>query len=707
MQTALLIAEKPDLMKKIENVYKKHKNEIPVNIVFRAQAGHLVTLLSPKELDEEQKVWSWDNIPFFPEEHGGWRYKIISSKSKYFYDIQKEIQSGKYDFIIHAGDPDKEGELLVRLVLNKIGNKLPVKRFWANATTEEEFLNALKNLQDDSSLRFENLYKSALTRQKADYLFGMNGTQAATLKTNTLTNVGRVKMPILSIICQREVEIKNYKQTSTYEINALYEEDFSATLFQPQKAQDNNSAKENEAETGNIRFSTKKEAEEFALNLLKKGKKAYVEKIEKKKEVKYAPDLFKLSSLQTMAGHYKYTAEKVSEIAESLYLKGYTSYPRTSCQYLSSNMDFSSILNAISVIPEFAPYIKNISNTDIEAVRKNKKWINNKALEESGHYALTPTNMKPNLTLLSKEEREIYTLIARQFLAIFLPPAISDKTTIVIDSYGNKFRTSGKIIKQKGFLELFGKNPSDVILPNLTEGVELNIRTLAPVEKKSTCPKRYTDGELIAVLENPLKFLNDKSLKKLGKKLTIGTEATRAEIIKEMIEKNGYLERTSPKKGNEIIQPTNKGMNIYELLKNLDICKVDMTGQWEEKIQDIQKGNDTEKNVISYMEENVKKLIKDLQNLEVKNNVTSVGKCPLCGKDMIIGKNGLFCTGYKEGCKTGIYKEFRGANITEKDIHKLLEGKIIKKKIFNKDRTKQWEQKLFFNKKSGKLEFYI
>ena len=215
MKKALLIAEKPSLRREIETVYKKHKSEIPYEITFMEQRGHLLTLKNPSELDEELKKWDWDTLPIHPEEYGGWQYKPISEKKtgkfltsqERFEAIGKELKSGSYDFVINAGDPDQEGELLIRIVLAALKNKLPVKRYWTNALTEEKILDALKNLRDDDhEPELVHLLDAAYARQHSDWRFGMNISRAATLKMGARCACGRVKTPILGIVCKREKE---------------------------------------------------------------------------------------------------------------------------------------------------------------------------------------------------------------------------------------------------------------------------------------------------------------------------------------------------------------------------------------------------------------------------------------------------------------------------------------------------------------------
>ena len=301
---------------------------------FTAQAGHLVRLLLPSELDEEQKRWSWDNLPFYPEEHGGWKYRIIEGKTSLFNDIKKEINSGNYDFIIHAGDPDQEGQLLVQLVLDQCKNKLPVKRFWSNDLTPKAIEKALKNLKDNDNDPFLiNLYKAGQMRQKTDYLYGMNFSQAISLKTNQTMSIGRVKAPTTKIIVDRENEIANFKPVTTYEVSAAFTEGYEGVLFDDE---------------GNVAFEDKNGAMAEIRNL---GRIGEVVSVESKEEKTNPPAYFKLSTLQIAAGKaFGYNADKVLALVQSLYEKKVMSYPRTSCEFLSSATDFRALLNSASLI---------------------------------------------------------------------------------------------------------------------------------------------------------------------------------------------------------------------------------------------------------------------------------------------------------------------------------------------------------------------
>lgn len=691
MKRALLIAEKPSLMRTIKETYDTVKGLDYEITKFCAQAGHLVRLLRPSEMSEEQKKWAWENLPFFPEEHGGWKYKIIEGKEKLFHDIRKEIQSGNYDFIIHAGDPDQEGQLLVMLVLNECHNKLPVYRFWTNDLTPKAIENGLKNLKDNDNDKFlVNLYQAGLIRQKTDYLFGMNFSQAISLKTSQTMSIGRVKAPVTKIIVDRENEINNFKPTKTYEVAANYKENFDGILI---------------GEDGkNIAYKEKSEAVDFINKLGNKGK---VLSVEEKEEKTTPPAYFKLSTLQIAAGKaFGYNADKVLELVQSLYEKKIMSYPRTSCEFLASGTDFRSLLSSADCIPELSPYIAQIDDMKIDLMKHNKRYCNDKKLAEAGHSALTLTEIKPDISKLSKDELNIYTMVAKQLVASFLPPLVENKTVVLVDIDGNTFKSNGKVLVSKGFTELLEKKSEDKVLPKLKEGQVVNIDKFNAVEKVTTCPSHYTDADLIALMENPSKFLVDPSLKdNLSGKLKIGTEATRATEIADICGRTGYAEKVKGKGKSEFIYALPKSMNLMKQIDTFDITTVDMTAKLEYKLELIKQGELSSQEYYREVKEYVKEQLEVVKqsNITTVNTKKVIGKCPFCGGNMVLGEKSVFCSNWKEKeCKCGFSKTILGTKLTDNDINKLLSGKTITKTLKKDD--KSWKQKLELNA-DYKLEF--
>ena len=709
---ALLIAEKPSLRRTIEAVYNKYKKEMPYEIDFMDQRGHLLTLVLPDEMDPKLKKWQWDTLPIEPESLGGWKYKVIQERktgnfltSEERYEaIKKRLSNNKYDFIINAGDPDQEGELLIRIVLARLSEeldmKLPIKRFWSNDTTEPKVLEALKELKDDDKdAMLVNLLKAAYARQHSDYRVGMNISRAASLKMNSRVACGRVKTPIMAIVCRRELEILNFVPSTVYGVKVKYSEGFEGQLTEPGILNDNSSSRkkaksdkqadkfenasaakthdgsdsvssasskdsssdDKEEGAGLIWFDKKEEAEELIKTLRGPAK---VLKYQSRKTETQPPKLFKLATLQIAAGKLGYNSAKTLEIVQSLYEKGYVSYPRTDCEFISSNEKLYELLKSSMSVPELAEYIKTITNGAIKKVRSSNRWVNDKKLKEAGHSALIPTTYKPDFDKLSHEQQDIYRLICRQFTAIFLPPLVQKKVELITDINGQIFRSTGKTLVDEGYSRIFDSKTNDADIPQHRAGDVLETDSFELAEKTSSCPKRFTDADLIAVCEAPHRFLTDMSHKSLGRALKIGTSATRASIIEELIKRDKYLQRHKEKK-TEYIIPTDEGMHIYERLKDRKICQVDMTAEWEEKLETIRSGELDLPQFEESMRKDVSTMIEDIRSLNVKktNVYPIVAKCPECGGNILSGPKGFFCSGFRQGCGVGCYKEVRPDNV--------------------------------------------
>lgn len=675
MKKAFIIAEKPSLLKKILSAYKNHRSEFDFELEGVAQVGHLFGLKMPSELDEEQKSWEMENFPWFPKK---WEYKLTKSDAKFarsksdiFKEIKEALHSGKYDFVINAGDPDQEGELLVRETLHMANNTLPVRRLWINASTEEEFVTGLKNLEPNSNDFFENMYQAALTRQHSDYLIGMNFSPIVKIKTGESSHVGRLKTFIVSLITAREEEIRNWKPSSQYEVIANYKEGFSGAYKEL--------------------FKTKEEANDFLSELSDTAK---VISAETKRTKQTAPALFKLSTLQIAAAKKGYSADDVQQIAQSLYDKEYLSYPRTSCEYINDKANFEQMLKSAYVFESLQPFIDKITSKDIENVKKNKKYVKNDVVAESGHCALTPTGKLPDLSKLSEEEKEILHLVYIQYVAIFLPPLIQDKTKIITENNGFEFITNGKTLIDKGYTNLLTADITDKPLPVLHEEdivhTDKENDAFNIVEKKAVCPKRYTDGTLIEALENPAKYITDKRLKGLGKilNISIGQPSTRAPILLQLV-KLGYLQHTKGKGSTVYLSPTEKGVRNAHNLSESSLCKADTTAAWEEKLEQIRKG----KLKREQFEAGIKEMIiKELTLLKAKKMETYGGlcKCFHCGNTVIEKKLSYTCL----GCRATIWKKSAffdaiGKSVTEKTAKELLEnGKVFLKGLTSKKGTK-------------------
>lgn len=731
---AFLIAEKPDLMRKIEACYKAHRSEIPYEIKFASQRGHLLTLYSPSDLSPKLQRWSWDTLPIFPENYGGWKYHVIEdrpqkgmqSAADRYHFIEEELHSGRYDFVIHAGDPDQEGELLVNMVLSHAGNKLPVKRFWTNDLTDAHILQALKNLKDDEhDPMLTNLLKAAYARQHWDWIFGMNVTRGVALQTNdgSRTACGRVKTVLLSIVVRREKEIADFKPTTVYGVQADYHKGFTGSLFRSQDAVNNEFADEDQ-KAGIVWFDTKPEAQNFLKSL---SNQAVVVSNERKHVKTWAPKLFKLSTAQMVAGKHGYKDNKVLEIIQGLYERSILSYPRTDCEYLSSDEDFAGILHTLyRCDPELQPFIRTITPADIERVRQSKRWINDAALKESGHSALRPTTKDFDMNDLSADEKFIYQMICKRFVAMFLPPMESDIVTVITNDNGNTFRSTGKTTTNIGFGKIFGVEKTDKEIPPVTKGEVLGVDKFEITEKTTKCPQRFTSPDLIGVCENPAKYLNDKSLQALGKRLKIGTPATRSGIIQALYTPqgqkvdgkygDGYLEVKKEGK-RDVLVPTKAGTTLIHNLSGLMITRVDMTGQWEERLDLMRKGKITESALNEEMMSDFKKMMSEIHDRKMEAadpegqrrgapKETGV-LCPVCGSPMNKYDWGWSCSSYKkddpESCNFRIGYDAFGGKLKDKDIEDLIVNGKTSRELSLKSRAGK-KYRAVLELKDGKLQ---
>ncbi len=711
----LLIAEKPSLKRTIEAVYNKHRDEIPYELTFMDQRGHLFTLKSPNEMDEELKEWKWDTLPIHPENYGGWNYKpieeqkvgkFLTAKERYA-AIKKELQDNHYDFIVNAGDPDQEGELLIRIVLDlALRNKLPVKRYWSNDTTEPKVLDALLNLKDDDKdPMLTNLLAAAYGRQHSDWRFGMNVSRAATLRMGARAACGRVKTPILSIVCARENEIRNFTPKTCYGVKCNYEDEFSGQMYEMSESteEESNEKEEDASEKGMIYFDTREEAED-CINTLPND--ATVIRFEKKREEKLPPKLFKLATVQIEAGKHGYSSQQTLEIIQGLYDKGYLSYPRTDCEYISSGENLRAFINSAATVPSLTSFAEVIDNSAIGRVKATKKWVNDKKLTESGHSALVPTIKHPDFNEFNEDEKRIYEIVCRRFLSIFLPPLIQNKTVLITQVGDRTFKSNGKTLIDAGFTRIYGTTINDIDMPEYNEGDVLNVDNFEIAEKTTKCPTRFTDADLIAACENPKKYLNDERLKQVTKELKIGTPATRASIIEELINRDKYMERVKEKK-TEYIVPTETGEGIYENLKDFSICKVDMTAEWEEKLEKVRRGDMSLDELEDLMKQDVEALVNEIKSASMTSlaqRSTAITTCPECGGDIKASKTGFYCTGYKEkGCQVGAYGMICDSKLKGSEFAEMLTGAEITKTIKKGD--KSWNQKLRYNFDTHKVEF--
>ncbi|WP_294167040.1 DNA topoisomerase III [uncultured Clostridium sp.] len=629
MGKILVLAEKPSVGRDIAKVLKSNVNKgayIEGNkYVITWALGHLVGLQDPESYDEKYKTWSMETLPMLPK---NMKLTVLKKTSKQFYEVKKLLNRNDIEEIVIATDAGREGELVARWIIEKVGVKKPIKRLWISSQTDKAILEGFRNLKSGSE--YENLYKAAVCRAEADWIVGLNATRALTCKYNAQLSAGRVQSPTLAMIVNREEEIKNFKPKTFYTINA--------------KSKDINFQWVNK--DNNLRIFD----EEYANKIINKvqGENAKIISITETPKKKFSPALYDLTELQRDANKiWGYSAKQTLSIMQRLYENHkILTYPRTDSRYISTDIvpTIPERLRAIS-IGEY-----RLAATEIlkNKINSNKSFVDNSKV--SDHHAIIPTEQKPNLSNLSTEEKHIYDLVVKRFLSVLMPPFEYIQTNIKADINGEIFVAKGKVIKSKGWKSLYDKDYSeedskeddlkDQVLPKISEGDIINITKLELNKGETKPPARFNEGTLLSAMENPQKYVNvnKEAAKTLNETGGLGTVATRADIIEKLF--NSFV---IEKKGKEIV-PTSKGKQLIELVPN-ELKSPLLTAKWENRLDGISKGKDNPNDFIKEMKNYAIALVEAVKNDNSKfvhDNKTGK-KCPNCGKYLleVKGKNGV------------------------------------------------------------------
>ena len=692
MARALLIAEKPDLMRHIRDAYNKKGH--PDQITFKSFVGHTMGLKMPADYSKDWEVRRMDNLPMIPDK---FEYKPTPDKMAIFKELKREVLSGQYDYIINACDPGREGQHIFFSFYHSIGSSLPVKRIWHADLTTDELSRALNNLLDETSPRLTNMTEASKLRAYFDWLVGMNYSSGFSLAASKNISVGRVMSPTLRILVDRELEIQKFVSKPFWNV----EGDFGnyKGMFQ---------AKDGDPYQTN--FEKKNEAEGFINDRSSEGIVTYVEK---KRQQQKAPQLFSLQTLSTQASkEFGYSMSETLKITQGLYEKKLLSYPRTDSPYLTSaiSKSFAKLLKPLLNVPSVKDTVGEVMNdtASIARIQKDKTYVDDKKVTD--HYAITPTGLNPTWDKLTKDEQNIYELVAKRFVAIFLPPLITNKTKIITQVDGFEFVTNGSVLVDKGFSAIYGYNPKDTSLPNLSKGDKVTVEGFNLIQKKTTPPARYTDGTLGTAMENAGRFVEDKEMKSVLKESKgIGTPATRGSIVDKLVKKNmiGYQKKA--------IYATEYGISLIQNLDGHDVTSVEMTAEWEGKLTDVEDGKLTADAFYNEMVEYITQTTEDIKGkkLSIKgsayvpkkgsNGVGEViGTCPKCKGEVKIGKTYYLCEHYKESCDFIFGRKQWGANVTKTEAKKLLAGKPTKKFKFSHNK-KEWEDSLIYDDKQGRV----
>lgn len=637
--------------------------------------GHLCTLWDTTDYNEEYKQWKNIDIPYIPPFYG---IKVIPESSQQF-KIVKNLFN-KSELIINATDWDREGELIFSYIYEKTKCTVPYKRAHYSSTTEDELIKSFENLKDASQVK--NSENAGRCRAIADWLIGINCTVATTLTSNasSVASIGRVQTPTLAMIVDREKAINEFEVKTYYSPSGTFTTRTGETYTGENKE----------------KFDTELEATNFMASLTGKAK---VVSIDRKVETVQNPSLYSLSLLQMEANKkFGYTADETLNITQSLYEKGFVTYPRTDSAFLPEDYKPTAdrALSALAMLPEYSDFLIGVPKI------YQDKYFNDKKVES--HFAIVPTHVTPEK--LSENEKNIYDLICRSLIMTIYPPAKVEKLKVITVDNGIEFSSKGSSVLEKGWMEVGGVQ-KEKFLPRLNEGEGVSGEYEAK-EKKTEPPKRYTEASLLAAMVAADKDADEtdyKSLSELGVK-GIGTEATRAATIELLITRN-YIERNK-----KSIVPTQKGITLINALPLEDIKSAKLTAMWENRLHDVEIGKEDAKSFIKDIENLTRDWSKQIQT-EMKVNLSTPSvsdssnlKCPLCGGVVRPVSFGYGCANYKSGCKFTINKTICEKKLTEKQVKDLLEkGSTSEIKGFISKKTgNKFSAKLILGS-DGKISF--
>ncbi|MCF6350752.1 MAG: DNA topoisomerase 3 [Flavobacteriaceae bacterium] len=672
------IAEKPSVAREIAQVLGAttkrdgyfEGNGYAVTYTF----GHLCTLLEPKDYKPYWKSWDLNNLPMLPEK---FKTKLTDNQG-----IQKQFNIiktlfDKASLVINCGDAGQEGELIQRWVINQANYKGEVQRLWISSLTTEAIKEGFKNLKPSAD--YDNLYYAGFSRAICDWLLGLNATRLYTVKHGgykQVLSVGRVQTPTLAMLVNRFKEIENFKSKKYWELQTLYRK----TLFSYEEG----------------RFFKKEEG----ITLVNKVKESDFEitKVSKKKGKEYAPKLFDLTGLQVYCNNkFGFTADETLKNVQKLYEQKVVTYPRVDTTFLPNDV-YPKVNSILSKLTNYRNLTKVLLKRKI---RKSTKIFNDKKVTD--HHAIIPTGIQANLPY---RQQQVYDIITKRFIAVFYDDCDISRTNVTGKVATVIFKTTGKEILKKGWRIVFesgtesAENESN-ILPNFTKG-EKGKHEPTFSEKETKAPRYFTEATLLRAMETAGKQIDDDEMRELMKENGIGRPSTRASIIETLFRRK-YVVRKK-----KLLIPTETGIKLIDIIQNKLLKSATLTGQWERKLKEIEKGIFNAGTFIKNMKKMVDHLVYEVRSEKVRANISATAikkvknvklksknelinqSCPKCNKGIILkGKSAFGCNNYKNGCDFKLPFTFKSKKITENQYLRLIhKGSTINLKDFTVKNTK-------------------
>lgn len=673
MPKTLVIAEKPsvgrDLARVLPGPFEKKEGWLEASEWIVSWAvGHLAQLAEPEGYDAKYKRWRMPDLPIVPDK---FKLEVRDERSrKQMSALTQLLKREDVDLVVNACDAGREGELIFAYLYQVAKAKKPVERLWLNSMTTAAMKEAFASLRPAED--YAKLEQAARSRSEADWIVGMNATRAATIRLKSsfdgAVSLGRVQTPTLAIVARREEEIKAFTPEPYWLVDAR----FAAA---PLDGADRLYAGRWHAGS-KPRIPTEEQAREIVAAC--EGGSGTITKLERKEQRERSPMLYDLTSLQRDANtRFGFSARRTLAAAQRLYEEHKSlTYPRTNSRWLTKDMisELKPTAEMLGGRSEYAKAARYVSGLDVLPLAR---VVNDEKVTD--HHAIIPTRAEHPVEKMSDDDRRIYDLVVRRFLAVFHPEALFEntrvETTVQAGDVSHVFRTRGKLLLQPGWRGVYGEAAADEgdasrgeedeggdqQLPRLEKGEQAEVRKIISERKETKPPRRYTDASLLAAMETAGKLVEEDELREAMKESGIGTPATRAAIIERLIQV-GYIERDG-----RALVATEKGCSVVRLLDSHALTSPELTGSWEHRLGKIERGEDSRErfmsDIASFADETVKEL--DVKLKDVRIPRARLGPCPVCGHDIVENRKGYSCWSRDDpGCGFVIWKEKAGKVLT-------------------------------------------
>ncbi len=694
MSKTLLVAEKPsvgqDLARVLPGPFKKQEGylEGPDDVITWA-VGHLVQLAEPEAYDAKYKSWRMGDLPIVPDK---FKLEVRDERSrKQMSVVTKQLGREDIDEVVNACDAGREGELIFAYLYEKAKGKKPVKRLWLNSMTTAAMKSALGALRP--AAEFERLEQAARSRSEADWIVGMNATRAATIRLRSsfdgAVSLGRVQTPTLAIVARREEEIRAFEPEPYWLVDATFAagvgglENGESVAGERTYIGHFQAPPASPGRTKGPRIATEEEA--LAIVAACEGRPGTITKLEKKEQREKAPMLYDLTTLQREANNrYGFSAKRTLAAAQRLYEEHKAlTYPRTSSRYLTTDM-VEEIKPIAELVGQHAEYAKGAEYVTALDVLPLARVVNDEKVTD--HHAIIPTRSEHNLEKMGSDDKRVYDMAVRRFLAVFHPEAVFENTRVETtvtakdgadSDVGHVFRTRGKLLLVPGWRGVYDEvaadtkaadvkaeadedEETDQQLPRLVQDEQVQTREIVSLRKETKPPRRYSDASLLGAMETAGKLVEDDELREAMKDSGIGTPATRAAIIERLITVS-YIERDG-----RALVATEKGLNVIRLLNEHALTSPGLTGSWEQRLGKIERGEDSREqfmgDIAGFAQETVKALDETLKDVRIPR--ARLGPCPVCGHEIVENRKGYSCWARDDpGCGFVIWKAKAGKQL--------------------------------------------